>query len=589
MKRKIPSLNKIVEQFIITFDRFPLALISSIFTTMIILYLLDVESRNFKYYYDLSKIAFVTALGVPLFTALRLFSDKKNLLCIAGIISLVLYYFYLPSLKDAGTIVYMRHIFLNLMFFITIFWASYYKSNPTNEEFWEWTQSLILALFTSIFFTIILYGGLSGALFAIDKLFSLHIAGKRYGQLFFSIVGFFSISYFLSQIPKKSDTINIHSYSKVENIFTKYILTPITVIYFFILYLYTFKILIESSFPKGILAWIIIAFSIVAITTYLFWTPLWSKRGEKYRRFFPLILFLQTIMLGIAVKIRIQEYGWTENRYMVSILGVWLFFITLYFLLFKGAKYKWIFITLSIVIAISQIGPFSAYGISKISQQNRLKELLKNSKQLSENSDIKVRYEISDIISYLSRRYSKEGLKPIIPKIVENYDKGDRYSFARYATKELGFKFVDRWQYMQNQENNIPLSIYRPMFGALDVKGYDYLIDINYFNEHVSMKDMIKTNLKDTVFELNREKLEIKEHNKTISTIPLSNFFKDIFEDKSLRNLRFKSDINAKEYEKLNFIHKDENVSIKLMILDMFADRNNSIQNIRAKVLYKRF
>ena len=58
--------------------------------------------------------------------------------------------------------------------------------------------------------------------------------------------------------------------------------------------------------------------------------------------------------------------AWTENRYMVLLLGIWLAGISLYFLLFKDAKIKWIFISLSVFIAVSQVGPLSAYAVASL-------------------------------------------------------------------------------------------------------------------------------------------------------------------------------------------------------------------------------
>jgi hypothetical protein len=590
MNLKIPSLDQITSQFIFTFKRFPLAVISALITMVIIIFLIDVDRSDYPHLEILLHTVFVTSLGIFMFTAFRLFTEK-NILCLIGVVLLIGYYLVLPDMLHPPDMIFQRHIFLFLLFFIMIFWAKFWKESPSNEEFWEFTQRVVFGFFISIIFSIVLYAGISGALFAVDKLFSLYIDPKRYVQLWFLVVGLFGVTYFLSQIPKSEDKLTAHAHTKVEMIFTKYILTPITISYFIILYAYTAKILITAAFPKGILAWIIVAFSAVAIVTYLSWTPFWSEKSKKYRRFLFLALFLQTIMLGVAISMRVAEYAWTENRYLIALLGVWLFGISLYFLLFKNAKYKWIFISLSLIIAVSQIGSFSAYNVGQKSQQNRLKTVLQNNPSLSDESDVKLRYEISDIISYLYRHYGKESLKPVLPKIVTKYENQSnekkRNWFVAFVTKELGFEYVSRWDMKAELKGDMPFSVYRRMSGILNVSGYDWVVDLYYERETLNVvanKKIGEISKIATKMVLTDKKLEIKENNKTISTISLENYYSSLLKDKHISKRRA-IDVSG---DKLTFIHKDENVSVKILFLDIFADKNGTFKNIGAKVLYKR-
>jgi hypothetical protein len=210
----------------------------------LILFLIEVDGPKHEYFEEIIKIVFVLSLGIFMFTALRLFGDK-NPLCFVGIVALIGYYFILPDMKNPTSIVFTRHFFLILMFFIMIWWSVFWKKSVTNEEFWEWNQQIVFGFLTSIVFTLVLFGGLSGALYAVDSLFSLDIDGKRYAQLIVSVIGLFGVNYFLSQIPKTTQNLNSHEYTKVEMIFTKYILTPLVIGYFLILYAYSFKILLH--------------------------------------------------------------------------------------------------------------------------------------------------------------------------------------------------------------------------------------------------------------------------------------------------------------------------------------------------------
>ncbi len=596
MTFRFPSLDEIVVQFIATFRRFPAAVISSLTMMFIVLYLIEQESSAYAHFETLIKIAFVASLGIFMFTALRLLGEK-NPLCLVGIGALVIYYFSLPGMKQPVDMVFIRHFFFIVAFFIMILWAPFWKSAPSNEAFWEWSQRVVFGFITAIVFGIVLYAGLSGALYAVDKLFSLDISGKRYGQLVFLVIGLFGVNYFLSQIPKETESLKIHAYTKVENIFTKYILTPMAVGYFLILYAYTFKILLTSEWPKGILAWIIIAFSAVALVTYLFWTPLWSERAKKYKRFLFVVLFLQTIMLALAISMRISAYGWTENRYMVVILGLWLFGISLYFLLVKHAKYKWIFLVLTLLIMISQIGPLSAYAVGKSSQQKRLQTYLQTAGKLSEKSDVQTRFEISSMIEYLERHHGIESLKPIIPEIVSKYEDINEtqhyYRLTDFATHELGFTFVSQWDIKRQKEGRF-FSLNRPDFEPLDVSGYDWVIKV-HFDQESAKKAMSpyvyaphKNTRLDTLFMLDDKSLKIIEHNSTIAEIPLKDFYARVLADDTLK-MAHPMELDTTYNKKLDIDYTDKNVSVKIKMFDIYTDINGSVESVRAKVLYRRF
>ena len=601
MAFSFPAPRQIISQIETTFSRFPASVVATLISMVLILFLIEVDTPEFSYFDETIKVVFVLSLGIFMFTALRLLG-AKNPLCIVGIVALIGYYFSLPDMREPSSIVFTRHFFLILTFFIMIWWAPFWKKTPANGTFWEWNQQVVFGFLTSIIFTIVLYAGLSGALYAIDTLFSLDVDGKRYAQLVVLVIGLFGVSYFLSQIPKDSEALDVHAYTKVENIFTKYILTPMTLGYFLILYTYTFKILLTQSWPKGILAWIIIAFSAVAITTYLFWTPLWSEKAKKYKRFFALALWLQTLMLGVAIWMRIGAYGWTESRYMVGVLGVWLFVVGLYFLLFKGAKYKWAFMLLSLIIFISQVGPFSAYSVGEKSQQNRLQKMLTDNQPFSLETPINERYEISDSIDYLTRRYGLESVETILADIVTKYkqehlheDVYMRYGFPAYATKELGFNYVNRWEMKEQKEGRTrPMGFYRPQNYAQNIAGYEWMCEVMYngyeHNKRVprDFKGNLIPQIK-TFFKLDNKALTVQEDNITIATIPLKDFYAKVLADKQLQNMGYAEEqIDLNWSQKLDVDYTNDNVKIKICFYEVSGDSNGTFFNIFAKVLYKR-
>jgi len=513
-----------------TYKRFPLALFSSFVVTAIVIYFIAYEPNELKdFTLTLAKLATTAMLGVMVFIALRLLEDSISkrshmLVLLLGFLGLVAYYVSLPNETqgfDALRYVF-RHGFLLLLFLIAIFWTPFVNIHVSNIDYWAYVKGVILALLMTINFTIVLVLGVNVALYAVEELFGFDIKSKYYMMLDMFILGIFSVGYFLSQIPVQVSKIKaILPPPRVERFFALYVLTPLTGLYFIILYAYTAKILVSAELPKGILAWLIVAFSAVAVLTYLFWTHFAAEKTSKWRRWIWLAVFVQTLLLFVAIGMRIAEYSWTENRYMVLLLGVWLACISLYFLLFKEAKIKWIFISLSMLIGISQIGPFSAYAVSKKAQTYRLQTQLTALKKLNDAklAPAKVRYEISDGIMYLYNRYGIKAVEPMLPKItaefkvldkqkkdmeeqmrdqvrkekkpsvkskemyqnIQNIFKKKPNYYPHYVTHELGFAFVNSWVY-KNQNNSSEPNIYfqvkyveRVGRLAQDIRGYDYM------------------------------------------------------------------------------------------------------------------
>ena len=249
------------------------------------------------------------------------------------------------------------------------------------------------------------------------------------------------------------------------------------------------------------------------------------------------------------------------------------------------------------------MGYFSSYAVGERSQQNRLVKILDENKPLSKKTDIQIRYEISDMIDYLSGRFGMESLEKILPKIVEKYKKEkpnkdiySHYGFAPFATKELGFNYVDRWQ-LQEYKNGkrYPVGFYRPQNHAFSIKGYDWLCDVMYDNYDHSKQ--LPSNFKQhlipsikTWIKLDDKALNIIENNKTIATVELEDFYQKVLVDKELNSISYRveepTDINWSQ--KLDIDYDDEKVKVKILFFEVMGDENGSLMRSSAKVLYRR-
>ncbi len=467
-----------------SFYRFPYAMTAATITTVIALYFLRFHTKEpVGIDLILAKLSIVSSLGFFLFTALRLLkkgvdTTTYRVILLSILVSLAAYFLSLPEISKMHLTNLEKHLFLTLLSFFSILWVPFLNKALDNKKYWAYAKRVIFAFFISGFFTFVLLTGINVAIFSIQVLFDYKISGEYIEMVNASIIGIFSTSYFLSQIPQEpSFSKDSTEDSLIEKFFTKYILTSLSVVYFLILYLYTTKVLISMEWPKGILSWLIVAFSFVAILTYLFWTPYTSKEGSRWRKLMWLGILLQSGMLFMAITMRINQYSWTENRYMVFIFGVWLVGISLYFLFYKKAKIKWIFISLSIILFISQIGGFSSYEVSKKAQTKRLATALKTYMRNKKKASYELKYNISSITAYLYNHYGIESLESIYPKITaefktlqekekklrkefkDNKERDALYKklealygnrpqiFPNFATHELGFRFIYSWEY----------------------------------------------------------------------------------------------------------------------------------------------
>lgn len=510
MVYKIPSGAKILRKVKETLRRFPLSMASSLVVAWVALYFIESAiPPSDPFYGILFRISFVASLMVLVFAVSRLLTEgyarsRYLLFLFLSLVGAFLYYTILPDdHRDFHAHILMfRHAFLMILFGVALLWSPFLFREKENCDYWEYARGILFSLFMTFVFTVILVLGVNGALFAIEKLFDAGIASKRYIEADILIVALFSVGYFFSQIPLNPAEINAtDTPPKVEKFFTRWVLTPLSLIYFVILYSYSARLLVLQQWPKGILAWLIVVFSAVAILTFLFWTGVARSEKSSWRRWIWLAVLVQTVMLFVAIGMRITQYSWTESRYMVFVFGVWLALISLYFLLVKSARIKWIFISVSFLIALTQFGPLGAYRVSENAQVERLVSMLESLQKYNPPqvlAPIKLRYEISDVIDYLNKRYGELALRPIFPEIIakyerENSDTADEkvhpnmyWELPGFITEELGFEYINRWEYTEQKKNksksvSLQARSVAENFALVDIGGDDYLTNINSY------------------------------------------------------------------------------------------------------------
>ncbi|MBU3181728.1 DUF4153 domain-containing protein [Clostridium psychrophilum] len=560
----IKSIGNIFTRLYLSLKRFPLTVLLSASTFALLIAISEINPKDDT----LSKITLILALGIPLSLCIKLIFEKmeeENTYRIAsayfgGGLILVLYYFLL--LKNIEMITITRYIAVSLALYLAFIFIPYILKK---EQFEMYVITIFTGFFITILYSIVLFSGLSAILFTIDKLLGIIINGKVYYYTWLFVVFIFALSHFLAGVPRKDQKLTPKSYPKLLRILILYIVMPLLTVYTIILYIYFGKIILTWSWPMGIVSNLVLWYSVIVTSILFFITPIREEVGfvNKFLKYAPKIILPLLIMMLISIGIRINAYGVTEKRYFVVILALWVFFIMLYFCFSKKLRNIIIPVTLSIVALISVFGPISSYSISKMSQNNRLQKILiknnmiKNEKlQKSTKVSIKDRAEISSILRYFNDYHDFSDVK-YLPVNFELYDTNKVLGFPEntsYGSPDKSFNFMRKLS-----DKNI------------DIKGYDYLIDMKNINnvQSISNSDL------DVSYDYESKTIKINYANKEVYKKSLNSFVKSLANKYS-----DSSKVDGLPIEEMTLVDGNQKIKVKIVFINISGNKNQETQNV---------
>ncbi len=389
---KLPTFPYLAKSFIEVLHRFPFVILTAFFGVVVSMIIIEKPHTEEDIYVEMlmaSFIALPTLLGAAIISEKwQQTGFKKWLPTIISLALVVCYYFTLDvSNEDPSEEMILRFFGLMLVAHLLVSYLPYLDKTPI-EDFWEYNKQLFGNFMVGAFYNLIIFAGLSFAILAIDNLFGIDIDGNIYAHLFVFIAGVINTTYFLFHFPNKYMGLAQEggAFIKAFKNLSKYILIPIVGIYFLILYAYSIKILGTWELPKGWVSSLVLGFSVAGIFTYLLNYLLVNIDENKlvhgFRKWFFFVLFPMVILLFVAIGTRLSDYGVTEGRYVVALLGAWLMVVSVYFILSKKDNIKFIPISLSILALAAVLGPLSMFQVSEKSQVGRLELLLTNNNLL---------------------------------------------------------------------------------------------------------------------------------------------------------------------------------------------------------------
>ena len=478
---KLPSLATLFANAVAIFKRFPLLFATVVFATGLCCYLLDkpaisqTAENNLWLLLATCNLLLTLGLSADLFAESKAYNPLAKWALRLGAVGIcaLLYAvldpaYYRTDVVRFGLFVAAFHLLVAFAPFV---------AREGSIGFWHFNKSLFLRFLAAALYSATLYIGLAIAIFGVEELFNLDLPSTIYSQLFAVVAIGFNTLFFLAGVPTSFDTEGQDMrYPKGLKIFTQYVLIPLMTIYLGILLVYEVKILLEWELPKGIVATLILGYAVFGILSLLLVWPIKGEEGNRwvqlFSRFFYLMLLPLIVLLAFAIYKRVANYGFTEERHILVVLGLWLAGISGYFLVFRKDNIKVIPVSLFVLALLSTFGPQSAPSISRKSQQARLAGLF-DSEAVEDAS------QRASAITYLVDAHGLRALQGFTETDLTALDReitGKHADLSPYSVNNLKrdtiFKLLDIPQESATMGSYLYVS--RENQGIIPISGYDY-------------------------------------------------------------------------------------------------------------------
>lgn len=496
-----------------SFKTYYLSYLVALFAT--VLWIMVIYHNNYSYdmelniFYELlatCAIAFPLFLLWPLYNQTRNKSDYKIVIVssLIGTLLSLLFAWYVSHHNIFGPdqTEIQSHIIVVLLSYL-IAWGSilatvayaHPRDNLTTR--WRWKE-LFVHIVIAWLGSAILRGGIAASLGSIDYLFEVDIDDKWYayvGVVSFLIIG---VSIFLTNLHRTKYEENYHSFFRF---FGLYIFFPLAIVYACILLVYGGKIVITQTWPKGLISMMVIGYTIWGLIAYLLTYPLKeSSLVHKMRSTYFISILVFVFLLFGAIGIRISQYGITESRYLIVMVGLWIATVGVTSLIRPKKTFSTMIFTLLWLAISSAYLPRGSGPIALSSQKNRLELLLekngfwdgnklivqeKNVENMSE-SEQKELAQVSDIIEYISRWYGPTALNYLYTSttgFTELLEETDYWTHWGMFMEKLGIigELPDvYYRDLYGEEREEYFSVYKnqPKVEIVSVEDYKYSITL---------------------------------------------------------------------------------------------------------------
>ena len=484
-------------------ERFPVTMFFALATTVLAIFMLELDYSD-KLQAPVISWLLATVIGIPLSIALHLRVEETaapvswKALLFGGLIAVIVGYgVWLPDTRMGLT----QNVFLQwgLLFLASHIMVSIsvYNKGMTDRKFWAFNMHTLMRFILGVLFTAVLNIGVILAIVASDFLFNLNINETFYFKVTFFNHGLLMTAIIVAGIPKMSETLDWESeVPKALRLFCLYVLLPLAFLYLTILLIYSGKVIVEWSLPKGIVGSMILYYAIVGFVTHLLTLPFQDEESKStvwFGKFFRFTLPVVLILFWFAIGLRVESYGLTIFRGLVIYLGVWLTGISLWALITKGRPIYVIPTSLAAILVIGAVGPISISSMSRISQVKELQALIQPASGSTDTERIRNTSELDSIsisrihssIYYLSNTHGITSLESFIGEPIESlrvrYEAEDSIEFT--SNWQFSTKLIEEWnipnQWVVSQGSYVTFNTTAEL--KTDITGFEQYVTLHYY------------------------------------------------------------------------------------------------------------
>lgn len=325
------------------------------------------------------------SLGLPLFTTLVLVVERKQwglgvrsaLGVLATALLVVVYFQFGRWPQEAWA---QRYVHLAVTFHLAAAAAPYWGAREP-WGFWQYNRTLFFRFLMASVYAGALCAGFALALGAVDNLLGVDVPELAYGRLVLAAAFGVQPLIFLAGVPRDLGPLEgRREHPAWLKAFSQHVMLPLVAVYAAILWVYMGKILATGTWPSGWISYLVSSLAVAGIFSLLMVHPEQLRRSgswiDRYALGFWVAVAPSAVMVLLAVWQRFQQYGLTERRYLMGVLALWLAGTAVYRAVSRTREIKSIPLSLTVLGALTFVGPWSAYAVAERSQLARIARIL---------------------------------------------------------------------------------------------------------------------------------------------------------------------------------------------------------------------
>ncbi|MDD2438454.1 MAG: DUF4153 domain-containing protein [Massilibacteroides sp.] len=270
---------------------------------------------------------------------------------------------------------------------------------------------------------------------------------------------------------------------KVLDILGNWILSPALIVYTVLLYIYGIKILFTWNLPKGMLSYMISIYLFIAVVARACQFLLGKRSFERFYKNLNLTVIPVLILMWVGILYRIVEYGFTEERVYLLILGVLISVVSVISFTAPRQKYLYfLYLVIVLLVPVTFIPGIQAKKLGIISQEYRLGRviqaldlqdpasgLIRNStipESLRDSLSVELYHRLAEGFTYLQKVTPKGYMK-------------EKYGYASVNEMEKALFGDHIPEYLRTQDNHVTINHFSDVGRTVSIAGYRELIEYN--------------------------------------------------------------------------------------------------------------